>query len=279
MAGTEERDGISFSSTWTSRCSTARGDQAGPGRLPGRGERPDRPGARRPAAVGDPGAARPGAVHAEEPAQVHAGLGPQGRRVGGAVPARGDVRALRRPADAAVVRQPAGGGVPPDADAGRPAGRADPPGARPRPAGDGRRGSARRSPPRTWSGRRSTTPGWPARPRPAGPRACTCSCPLAAGATAEEAAAATRAVAARAERLDPALATTAFIVEDRGGKVFVDSTRAGGATVVAAYSPRVRPGVPVSFPVPGPSWTEVTPADFTVRTAPGLSATGTRGPS
>ena len=33
------------------------------------------------------------------------------------------------------------------------------------------------------------------------------------------------------------------------GKVFVDSTRAGGATVVAAYSPRVRPGVPVSFPL------------------------------
>ncbi len=68
-------------------------------------------------------------------------------------------------------------------------------------------------------------------------------------ATAEEAAAATRALAARAERLDPALATTAYIKEDRGGKVFVDATRAGGATVVAAYSPRLRPGVPVSFPV------------------------------
>ena len=31
--------------------------------------------------------------------------------------------------------------------------------------------------------------------------------------------------------------------------MFLDSTRAGGATVVAAYSPRVRPGAPVSFPV------------------------------
>ena len=39
------------------------------------------------------------------------------------------------------------------------------------------------------------------------------------------------------------------------GKVFVDSTRAGGATVVAAYSPRLRPGAPVSFPWPGPNWT------------------------
>ena len=68
-------------------------------------------------------------------------------------------------------------------------------------------------------------------------------------ASAEEAAAATRAVAARAERLDPGLATTAFIRDDREGKVFLDSTRAGGATVVAAFSPRVRPGVPVSWPV------------------------------
>ncbi|HEY4409357.1 MAG TPA: ATP-dependent DNA ligase, partial [Acidimicrobiia bacterium] len=70
------------------------------------------------------------------------------------------------------------------------------------------------------------------------------------GATVEDAAVASRALAARAERLDPALATTAFIKEDRGGRVFLDATRAGGATVVAAYSPRVRPGTPVSFPVP-----------------------------
>jgi len=62
----------------------------------------------------------------------------------------------------------------------------------------------------------------------------------------EDSAAATRAIAARAERLDPGIATTAFMKEDRGGKVFVDSTRVGGATVVAAYSPRLRPGVPVS---------------------------------
>ncbi|GIG77910.1 ATP-dependent DNA ligase [Planotetraspora kaengkrachanensis] len=80
-------------------------------------------------------------------------------------------------------------------------------------------------------------------------------------------AAATRAVAARAERLDPALATTAFIREDRGGRVFLDSTRAGGATVVAAYSPRVRPGVPVSFPVAWKDLDDVSPSDFTVHTA------------
>jgi DNA primase len=90
----------------------------------------------------------------------------------------------------------------------------------------------------------------------------------------EEVAAATRAVAARAERLDPALATTAFIVQDRGGRVFLDSTRAGGATVVAAYSPRVRPGTPVSYPVGWDELDRVTPADFTVRTAARLIAGG-----
>jgi DNA ligase D len=86
----------------------------------------------------------------------------------------------------------------------------------------------------------------------------------------EAAAAASRAVAARAERLDPALATTAFVRDERHGKVFLDSTRAGGATVVAVYSPRLRPGVPVSFPVPWEDLEEVTPADFTLRTAPQL---------
>jgi DNA ligase D-like protein (predicted polymerase) len=91
--------------------------------------------------------------------------------------------------------------------------------------------------------------------------------PLHADVEVVDAAAATRALAARAERLDPEVATTAFIKEDREGKVFLDSTRAGGATVVAAYSPRVRPGLPVSFPVDWDELPDVTPADFTVRTA------------
>ena len=88
--------------------------------------------------------------------------------------------------------------------------------------------------------------------------------PIDADETIEDAAAATRALAARAERLDPTLATTAFVREDREGKVFIDSTRAGGATVVSAYSPRVRPGVPVSFPVGWDELDRVTPAEFTV---------------
>ena len=98
--------------------------------------------------------------------------------------------------------------------------------------------------------------------------------PIETEATIEEVAAATRAIAARAERLDPALATTAYIVQDRGGKVFLDSTRAGGATVVAAYSPRVRPGATVSFPLAWDELDRVAPADFTVHTAARLIASG-----
>jgi DNA ligase D-like protein (predicted polymerase) len=91
-------------------------------------------------------------------------------------------------------------------------------------------------------------------------------------ATGEEASASTRALAARAERLAPDIATTAFIREDRGGRVFVDSTRAGGATVVSAYSPRIRPGAPVSFPVAWDDLEAITPGDFTIHTAPPLLA-------
>jgi bifunctional non-homologous end joining protein LigD len=83
----------------------------------------------------------------------------------------------------------------------------------------------------------------------------------------EDAAAATRALAARAERLGPDIATTAFIRADRGGKVFIDSTRSAGATVVAAYSPRIRPGVPVSFPVAWDELDRVVPATITIHTA------------
>jgi bifunctional non-homologous end joining protein LigD len=82
-----------------------------------------------------------------------------------------------------------------------------------------------------------------------------------------DSAAATRAIALRAEQLDPDIATTAFMKEDRGNKVFVDSTRVGGATVISAYSPRVRPGVPVSFPVGWDDLDSVAPSDFNVHNA------------
>jgi len=98
--------------------------------------------------------------------------------------------------------------------------------------------------------------------------------PMTAETTIEDAAVATRALARRTEQLDPATTTTAFLKADRAGKVFVDATRSGGATVVAAYSPRARPGVPISFPVPWDDLDQVTPSDFTVLTGPGLIGAG-----
>jgi DNA ligase D-like protein (predicted polymerase) len=94
--------------------------------------------------------------------------------------------------------------------------------------------------------------------------------PLAPGQGFDDVAAATRALSARAEAVDPSVATTAYLVEDREGKVYLDSTRAGSNTVAAAYSPRLRPGMPVSFPVAWDDLGNVVPADFTVHTAPAL---------
>lgn len=92
----------------------------------------------------------------------------------------------------------------------------------------------------------------------------------------DDGAAATRALAERTARLDPGVATTAFVKEDREGKVFVDATRVGGATVVATYSPRYRPGLPVSFPLRWDELDDVVPAELTVHTA--LDRLGDRDP-
>lgn len=98
--------------------------------------------------------------------------------------------------------------------------------------------------------------------------------PVDGTADAEQTAAATRAVARRAELLDPAAATTQFVKTDRGNKVFVDATRAGGATVAAVYSPRARPGLPVSFPVAWADLDNVSPTDFTIHNAADILADG-----
>ncbi len=87
-----------------------------------------------------------------------------------------------------------------------------------------------------------------------------------------DAAAATRALAARTAALDEKIATTAFLKADRGGRVFVDSTRSGGGSLACAFSPRVRPGTTVSYPVPWGDLNDVRPADFTVRSVPKLLA-------
>ena len=77
-----------------------------------------------------------------------------------------------------------------------------------------------------------------------------------------------------AER-EPDLVTAEFKRGARGGRVFLDFTRTGmGQHVVAPYSPRARPGGPVSFPVPWEGLEHADPLDFTIRTAPKLLERG-----
>jgi bifunctional non-homologous end joining protein LigD len=69
----------------------------------------------------------------------------------------------------------------------------------------------------------------------------------------------------------PDLVTDAFRKAKRGGRVMLDPSRNGtGATIVALYSPRARADATVSFPVAPEELGSVSPADFTVRTVPGL---------
>ena len=76
-----------------------------------------------------------------------------------------------------------------------------------------------------------------------------------------------QALAARTERLDPEIATHAYQKEERGGKVFVDSTRAGQGT----HRGRVQPAGPPRVAGLGAggleSLDDVRPRDITVRTA------------
>ena len=60
----------------------------------------------------------------------------------------------------------------------------------------------------------------------------------------------------------------------RTGRVFVDYLRnAGGATAVAAYSLRARPGLPVSMPIAWPALRDdVRGTCFNVRNVPGILA-------
>ena len=162
---------------------------------------------------------------------------------------------VQRPAHAAVVREPARGRVPPTLVTVR-VPIASPTSCststRPRVATSRRSSRWRASCARRWP-----TSGSPARSRPAGRRACTCS----SRSTTRRARGLGR--RDRASRRGPSGSTRAGhdrVHEGRSrGKVFVDSTRVGGATVVAAYSPRVRPGAPVSFPVAWDDLDDVAP--------------------
>ncbi|MCK6209522.1 non-homologous end-joining DNA ligase [Georgenia sp. EYE_87] len=80
-------------------------------------------------------------------------------------------------------------------------------------------------------------------------------------------------IARELERRIPDLVTTAWWKEERGEKVFVDFNQANrDRTIASAYSPRPLPGAPVSMPVAWESLRDVSPREFTVRTAPGIVA-------
>ncbi len=80
-------------------------------------------------------------------------------------------------------------------------------------------------------------------------------------------------IARELERRLPDLVTTAWWKEERGERIFVDYNQAArDRTIASAYSPRPLPHAPVSTPLPWSALTGAEPAEFTVRSVPGLLA-------
>jgi bifunctional non-homologous end joining protein LigD len=80
----------------------------------------------------------------------------------------------------------------------------------------------------------------------------------------------TKGVAEEMERRQPKNFTTKLAKAHRKGRIFIDYLRNGrGATFVAPYSPRARPGAPVATPI---TWEElaggITPDRFTIQAMP-----------
>ncbi len=111
--------------------------------------------------------------------------------------------------------------------------------------------------------------GWRSFPRWSGSRGLHVVVPLDGQADAAVVGAVADALAARLVERHPDLFTLAFKKADREGKIYVDVGRnQPGATVVASWALRARPGAPVAMPV---TWDEVeatSPRHFTIRTAP-----------
>ncbi|WP_309064647.1 non-homologous end-joining DNA ligase [Microbacterium sp.] len=71
------------------------------------------------------------------------------------------------------------------------------------------------------------------------------------------------------ERRMPERVTTSWWKEERGEKIFVDFNQANrDRTMAGAYSPRAKPGAPVSTPLHWDEVDDVDPRRFTIRTIP-----------
>lgn len=76
-------------------------------------------------------------------------------------------------------------------------------------------------------------------------------------------------VAERAVAVAETLLTLEFSKADRKGRVFIDVHRNGpGATLIAPFSPRARPGALVSFPITWDELPKASPDDYNLRTVP-----------
>jgi bifunctional non-homologous end joining protein LigD len=95
-------------------------------------------------------------------------------------------------------------------------------------------------------------------PKTTGGRGLHVVVPLVPSASWEDCLAFSRAVASRMEAADPGLYTTEFAKAGREHKLLIDYLRNNRTnTSVAAWSPRARPGAPISVPI---AWRDVRPA-------------------
>ena len=202
-----------------------------------------RPAARGPAAVGQAGAARAGAVHAAQRVQGRAGLGADRSRVVGGVAPRDRPGALRRPAHPAVAGQPARRRVPRPLLPRR--GRTSRPGLvldldPPEGADFAIVVRAARLVRQALDGLRAAA----GAVKTSGSKGVHVVVPV-RGAPFEDVAAATRALAARTERLDPSSRPPPTSRSRPRAAASSSTPRARARrTIVAAYSPRIRPGLP-----------------------------------
>lgn len=85
----------------------------------------------------------------------------------------------------------------------------------------------------------------------------------------DETHAAARTICEHLERRHPAELTTAWAIERRRGKVFLDyNQNRRSKTLAGAYSPRAALGAPVSLPVTWDELDSISPSEWTVRTVP-----------